>query len=80
MPLLPSFLGGGKSESHEEKIPESNIDQLANDDSHLKDHIGHLTPEQQDTLSRFKALLLERGLYKASTPESAANYDDSTIL
>lgn len=80
MPLLPSFLGGGNSESREEKIPESNIGMLADDDSHLKDHIGHLTPEQQDALNRFKALLLEKGLYEVATPESAANYDDSTIL
>jgi len=80
MPLLPSFLGGSSNETHDEKIPETNIHLLAGNDSHLKDHIGHLTPEQQDALDRFKALLLEQGLYKAATPESAPNYDDSTIL
>lgn len=40
-------------------------------------HLGHLNDEEEAALREFKALLEERGLYKAGPPASS---DDQTLL
>lgn len=40
-------------------------------------HLGHLNPQQEEALEKFKAVLLERGLVKAGPPPS---HDDQTLL
>ncbi|TQS32408.1 hypothetical protein Golomagni_07274, partial [Golovinomyces magnicellulatus] len=40
-------------------------------------HLGHLNPQQEEALQKFKEVLLERGLLKAGPP---ASHDDQTLL
>ncbi|KAF3057659.1 SEC14 cytosolic factor [Trichoderma lentiforme] len=40
-------------------------------------HLGHLTAQQEEALERFKALLQEKGLWRAGPP---ASHDDQTLL
>jgi len=40
-------------------------------------HLGHLSPEEEETLRGFKVFLEEKGAYKPGTPPS---HDDQTLL
>jgi hypothetical protein len=40
-------------------------------------HLGHLTAPQEEALERFKAILAEKGLWRAGPPPS---HDDQTLL
>jgi hypothetical protein len=44
-------------------------------------HIGHMTAEEQDALNGFKALLIEKGLYKPREhADEYGTHDDATLL
>ena len=46
----------------------------------LAGHPGHLTPFQQDALTKLKSQLESSHLYTPSTPSGPASQDDSTLL
>jgi len=44
-------------------------------------HIGHLTADEQNAFNDFKALLIEKGLYKPqSDTDEYGTHDDATLL
>jgi hypothetical protein len=48
----------------------------------LAGHLNHLTPEQEEKLVEFKALVEEKGYYKPAGKdgEEAASHTDATLL
>ncbi|GAD95398.1 phosphatidylinositol transporter, putative [Paecilomyces variotii No. 5] len=62
--------------------PEASARQ-ANSEAWLAGHLHHLTPEQEDSLQRFKKLCEEKGYYtpaKEGEEEGKATHDDATLL
>ncbi|KAI9736392.1 MAG: hypothetical protein M1818_006125 [Claussenomyces sp. TS43310] len=44
-------------------------------------HLGHLTPHEEQTLREFKALVIEKGLYKpAAATDEFGTHDDALLL
>jgi hypothetical protein len=46
----------------------------------LAGHLNHLTPEQEEKLVEFKALVEEKEYYKPSKDGEAASHTDATLL
>lgn len=43
-------------------------------------HLGHLTPEQDSALQKFKAILVENKLLTPASEGQEASHDDVTLL
>ena len=43
-------------------------------------HLGHLTKEQEDALTKFKESLASANLYTPASAASPASHDDPTLL
>ena len=43
-------------------------------------HLGHLTKEQEDALTKFKEILASSNLYTPASAASPASHDDPTLL
>lgn len=43
-------------------------------------HLGHLTPEQDSALAKFKEILVEKKLWTPATEGQPASHDDITLL
>ncbi|KAL8998608.1 MAG: hypothetical protein Q9169_002359 [Polycauliona sp. 2 TL-2023] len=51
----------------------------ASEQSRLKGHLGHLTPQEEAALSDFKKLAADKGIYRPETDTQRASHDDGTL-
>ncbi|KAL8966058.1 MAG: hypothetical protein Q9183_003537 [Haloplaca sp. 2 TL-2023] len=52
----------------------------ATEQSRLKGHLGHLTPQEETALTEFKKLSADAGYFRPETDTQPASHDDGTLI